>query len=304
MSQPGEWRRWAGYLFVTASFVFLAAVVQRNWGEMRGFSWELRPVRLALSVGAHVAVLVWGVWVWHLVLRRLGAVVGFHATARVWFLSSLGRYIPGKIWQFVGAAHLGAAVGLEPFATVTSLALQTGFSLLAAALVAVYLLPPDVMASVGAGVDILRWLAPALLLLVHPRVIGAALALFQRVTRRATAEWAGGWGDGLLLLALSVVGWLLFGVALYLFVSALVPLEWSSVRLLAGAHALSFLVGYLVFIAPAGLGAKEGALALLLASLIPAPVATLVAVAARLWSVVSEVIPALALLRGPRPDGG
>ena len=68
---------------------------------------------------------------------------------------------------------------------------------------------------------------------------------------------------------------------------------------------MAFVAGYLVFIAPAGLGAKEGVLAALLTVHLPISSAALIAVAARLWTVVAEVFPALALLgRGVRsPDG-
>ena len=52
-------------------------------------------------------------------------------------------------------------------------------------------------------------------------------------------------------------------------------------------------------IAPAGLGAKEGALTGLLLGLLPLPVAAAVAVASRIWSAVAEVVPALIFLRGP-----
>jgi uncharacterized membrane protein YbhN (UPF0104 family) len=301
MKRRWDWRRWLSAVFVVAAFGFLGAAVYQNLEELRHFPWQVRPGLLLLSIALHVGVLLWGVKVWQLLLRRLRVEVSYRAIARVWFLSSIARYIPGKIWQFVGAAHLGASAGLPSLVTVTSLAVQMGFSLLAAGLTAIYLLPTSLGDLGGVAFPLLRWIAPLLLLLVHPSVIQAGLQLFHRLARRPTARWEGKWTDGVWLLALSVVGWVLYGAALYLFLAALVPrLPPTAVFPLGGMNALAFLVGYLVFVAPAGLGAKEGVLAALLATLVPGSVAALLAVATRLWSVAAEVVPALLFLRQPR----
>ena len=89
---------------------------------------------------------------------------------------------------------------------------------------------------------------------------------------------------------------LLTGLAFALFVDAIVPLGWEAVLPLAGVNALSFLAGYLVFLAPAGLGAREGAMAVLLRPFAPAGVAAVVAMASRLWTVAAELLGALVIL--------
>lgn len=300
MSAAQVARRAFGALFIAAAFGFLGAYVLRNLGELRAFPWSFRPFPLVLSVAANVGALCWGVWVWKLLLRRVGVEIAFPALARIWFLSALGRYIPGKIWQFVGAAHLGASAGLPPVVALTSLAVHTGFFLVGAVLAAVYFLPTSIGDIGGVGLPLLRWAAPILLVAVHPVVIRRGLGWFHRMARRAVVPWEGSWGDGIRLLALAGVAWVLNGLALALFVGGLIPLSPAAAPSLVGINALSFLVGLAVFFAPAGLGAKEGAMAALLVAVgIPAAVAALLAVAARLWSVTAEVVPALLLLRRP-----
>jgi glycosyltransferase 2 family protein len=295
------WRRAAGFLFVAAAFLFLGLYVAGNMGTLRAHPWNVRFDLLVLSLGSHVAGLAWGVRVWQLLLARMGASVGYLDLARVWFISSLGRYIPGKIWQFVGAAQLGGDAGIPRTVVVTSLAAHTGFFIVGAAMVGVYLLPLG--AEVGmAYASLLHWLAPLGLLLVHPRVIEAALAVVRRTTGRRLEAWNGRWIDGIVLVALSVVGWLITGFALYLFVGSLTPIPLTAAPVIIGMNALAFVVGHLVFLAPAGLGAKEGALTVLLSIYVTPPVAALLAVATRLWTIVAEVLPALLLMRR-RPAG-
>ncbi|MEX2584315.1 MAG: lysylphosphatidylglycerol synthase domain-containing protein [Gemmatimonadota bacterium] len=294
--RPGRYRRLAGTLFAVAAFTFLAVFVARNLEQLRAHEWSIRPGLLGLSILLNIVGLAWGVRVWQLLLRRLDTSVRYLALARVWFVSGLGRYIPGKVWQFVGAAHLGRVAGLSPTIAVTSLAVHTGLFILGALVVAVYLVPSPVGDLGGIAVDIVRWTGPLLLLLAHPALIGGCLNLVRRATSSAMAEWRAGWGYGVGLVLLSAIGWIVSGAALFLFILALTPLPLSGLTGVIGINALAFVAGYVVFIAPAGLGAKETALTALLAFYVPAPVAAVLAIAARLWTVAAELIPALLLL--------
>ena len=67
------------------------------------------------------------------------------------------------------------------------------------------------------------------------------------------------------------------------------------------ATALSFAGGSLLSIAPAGIGVREAALAVMLEPYVPAGTATVVALAARLWSVAAEgLLGGIALLLSRR----
>lgn len=303
-------KRALSFALVAAALAFLGAEIWRNADQLRSFRWEVRPGLLALSVAALSAVLLWGVVVWQLVLRRLGARVPFRALARAWFLSNLSRYIPGVVWQFVSLAQLGPAAGLAPSATVMSLLVQMGFMLLSAGILGVYLLPLELAAELGARSPALAWVAPLLLgmrwaaplalVLVHPVVVRAGLALVGRVTRRQTLRWEGNWAEGVGFLLLSGVAWVLYGLAFYLFLLSFVEVPPAELPAVIAMNGLAFVVGYLAFFAPGGLGFKESALALLLSGVVPTAVAASLAIAARLWTIAAEVLPALFLARGAR----
>lgn len=262
----------------------------RNLHELRRFSWEVRPALLLLSVGVLALAFVIGVWIWQLILRRFSIVIRYRTLARIWFLTNVARYIPGKIWQFVGVAQMGGAAGLPRLTAVTSLALQMGFTLAAALIVGVLLLPAsgDIAGRIVAS---LRWLTPIALLAVHPRAIGLGLVLLRRITRREVADWRGSWGEGVWLLTLAGLAWLVYGTAFYLFLQALIPLPAAALPPVVAMNALAFAAGYVVLIAPAGLGAKEASLAGFLSMLVPLPVAAALAVAARLWTMAGELLP-------------
>lgn len=285
------------------AFAFLGAIVGRDLRALASYPWSIRPGVLALSLLVHVAGLAWGVWIWQRMLRHMGIDLPFLPLARIRALASLGRYIPGKIWEFVGAAHLGTATGIPVAVTLTSLAVFTGFVVTGALLLSAWLLPLEAMAA-GVRLDWLRWAAPLLLVFLHPAVVRFSLRLLGRLTRREPVRWTGSWLDGVGFVALTLVSWALGGLALYLFILSFTTLPPSTIPAVIGINAAAFAAGVAVFVAPAGLGAKEGALAALLTLFIPAPVAALLAVASRLWTVAGEVLPVLLLARLRGGAGG
>lgn len=84
--------------------------------------------------------------------------------------------------------------------------------------------------------------------------------------------------------------WNLYGACFYLFLLALLPEHSFSVIEIIGAWTLAYLVGYWTIILPAGIGAREAALLVLLSPIIGAEQAGIVVVGARLWSLIGEVI--------------
>ena len=55
-------------------------------------------------------------------------------------------------------------------------------------------------------------------------------------------------------------------------------------------NAAAYLIGYVSFITPSGLGFREGALVAFLSPFFPTPVAVALALAARLWSTAGEML--------------
>jgi hypothetical protein len=270
--------------------VFLGRSIARDWPRVRAFPWQPNLPVLGLSVLALVGVLGFGVFVWSLVLRRFEHPrVAFATLLRIWFLSNLARYIPGTVFQFLTAAQLSRSAGLSAAVLITSLLVHTGVTLLAALVLAACTLGGPLLPGIPLG-----WLAGGCLLLalllVHPWVLNTAIGVVPRLLRKPVLRWSGSWGYGAGLLLVAVASWLLYGGAYYLFLRSLTPLPVERLPVLSGINALSFLVGYVVIIAPAGIGFRETAMQRLLLPLLPAGVAGVISIAARLWNVAGELL--------------
>ena len=237
-------------------------------------------------------------------------------TFRVYFLASLGRYVPGKVWQLAGLAVLAQRAGLPPGTSMAAAVfaqfafLTTGLLLLAVLLPGYAEFWPALIAAISIAVAALGAYLIAATPLGH-RVRSAVLrragvgrakletafSIADRVRVRDAVRWE-------LLYALT---WLLLGVAFALFVGAFVPaaLSIGDARFHAGVVAASYLAGYVVMIVPAGAGVRELTMSALLAQhpAIPASAAVLIAVASRVWFTVAELLPLafVPLLPGGEP---
>lgn len=252
------------------------------------------------------AVNVVHAFLWRRILRDLGVgAPDAGSTLRVYFIASLGRYLPGKLWQLAGLAMLSRREGL-PGGAATACAIIGQLAFVVTGLLLLALLLPDSgrgMAGLAAASGLIALSAGVWLLLatraghgarewLRARVpaassrIGAAFDLADRIRPGRAAVWLVGYG----------LSWVAIGVAFTLFVDAFVPGAASSARALSGAIAASYLAGYLALV-PAGLGVREATLSLLLAQVptVPVAAALVIAVLQRVWFTVAEILPLAAL---------
>jgi hypothetical protein len=146
---------------------------------------------------------------------------------------------------------------------------------------------PDLVSRFGwAGAFI-----PLALIVLHPRLINwMARKLARRSgTKPPELRWSGLVRPLLWMLP----AWVGYGVAGYVLAD---PFTDSVLRLAVvctGAFALGWLVGLLVFLAPAGVGAREAVLILALTPLLGAPAAATVSLMLRVGHTVADLLLAL-----------
>jgi len=66
--------------------------------------------------------------------------------------------------------------------------------------------------------------------------------------------------------------------------------QWTDAWGLTACFAFAWIVGFLSFLTPGGLGIREGLLSLLLSRYMPTPQATLVALLCRVWMLSAEIV--------------
>jgi hypothetical protein len=91
-----------------------------NWQSLRTqqIEWRFGPSWIAGSVLVVFSTYAVLIEAWRRVVVSMGERLPFPAAARIWFLASFGKYVPGKVWALAGAAVLAQRAGVDPSAAV------------------------------------------------------------------------------------------------------------------------------------------------------------------------------------------
>ena len=216
-------------------------------------------------------------------------------------LSQLGRYLPGKVGQFVWMLSLSRKFGIEKkravLATCFQLAFQCGLGCLIGFLVlrnteAAPLLqdiPTDFQMSGKTGLligSIGGITLGAGTIFFYRRRIGEVFFRLKKYDFRTTLLISG----ALRLISDYLILWGLLGITFFLFIKSLYPVEVSQLIVVIGIYAVAWSIGFLSLVTPSGLGVREGILSLLLTTVLPPATATLVALLSRLWTLSAELL--------------
>jgi len=294
-------RRIAGYLLAIAILFFLGDLLYRTWGDLAksGFQFEFDLPRLAVSLALLVVARAFAVEAWRRILISLGERFGFAFGARVWFLSNLTRYVPGNIWQVATMMVMVEQQGVSKTNALLSQVIYTAIALANAGLLGLMfiLVRTEIVngvlpVSIAASAPLIAALAfiALIVFLALPPVNRLIVALTARVTRREIAAPTPTFARGLVPPLFSLAMWLTNGIAFYLFVDSITPTSLTQLPAFIAMNAGAYWIGYLSFVTPSGLGFREGALAWMLASFFPAPLAVALSLVTRLWTTAGEIL--------------
>ncbi|MEE6305795.1 lysylphosphatidylglycerol synthase domain-containing protein [Plantactinospora veratri] len=295
----GRWRLARGAAQVTVTGAFLGLVgwsVARRWPEVPAVLGELSPPGLLLAGLAAAVAGLCGCLAWRAILTDFGVDLPLRGAARIFFVGQLAKYLPGKVWPILVQARLGRAYGVPGRASAVAALLAMLVTLGTGLLLAAAALPLLGDRAVADYWWVLLAVPPALLVLWPPlvnRILAALLRLARRepMPRPLSARGIGG------AVGWSLATWLGYGAHLWLLLADIGAGGGPDLLLRSiGAFAGSWSVGFLLAVAPAGVGPREVALPLLLGPTVAGPAALVATVLSRLLlTTVDLLLPAVAV---------
>jgi uncharacterized membrane protein YbhN (UPF0104 family) len=269
-------------VFVAAGLAFVVRALLQ--GIHDGSFHDLNAGWLAAMGVTAIAAMAYVGARWSQAARVVGADLSVGDAVPLYFQGEIGKYLPGAIWAVVGRGELATRNGLARSAAYASVAISLAGMYLAGALGAVLLLPFAAGAKGGlAVVGVCVFLLVGLLGL-HPAVVGRAVAVVERLSRRKLDIVIPSWRDAVLLVAGYLPAWALVGLAQWFAVRALGVSE--PISHVAFAAAVSWCAGFLAIPAPGGIGVRESVF--VLTSGLAAHDAAAAALLARLAFVVAD----------------
>lgn len=281
---------------------FAGRKILSNWNEISGYDWKIRPVLLILSIFCHQIALVIYSKMWCYVLESFGHDIPLKYAFRISNLSNLGRYIPGKIWSAMGAIYLLKPFGINKEMAFASWILTTIFILPPAFLLGLsaLLIYPETISYIGGFgsgtiVILVFVICLSVFLMFYPDRAIKILNKFITKLKRPALNFTFGKKTAIKIFAGYLIGWIIYGIAFFIFLNSIMLNPGIPITVAIGSFILAYVIGYLAFFSPGGLGIREIVLIAILSPYI-GPLAAGIAGFARIWNIISEIISALIAL--------
>lgn len=277
------------WVVVVVIFVFLVRRLQHDWPTVRDALGHLRWWWITVSVIPGFLYFIPRVVAWRSLLGTLGVRVSFWQSGKIWINSEIIRYIPGNVWSVLGRVTQATSLGTSKTVVFSSMVLEAlQLSAACAGLSAVLLIGFPEWTFPGRAM-LLAAAAAATLLAGNRRVVQWFVSIVFRVLKRRDAV-------PVVSAQFRAYGWMLFSWLCFSLFQLCITFALGitfgiadSVTLM-GAFLLSWLIGYLSFITPSGLGVREAAIVVLLRPFMGIPEAIIVAVVSRVFMILVEIL--------------
>lgn len=295
----------AQWLFAAAVVVYAARALRGQWRAAGDRLTEISPSWPLLALATLIVLMTYLLLIdtWRRVVLDAGETFTGRDAARIWFVSNLGKYVPGKIWSIAAMTVMARQSGVSPLMAAGSSVLVSLVSSLAGIGVVLVAGAQAVDRPVLAG---LLGISIAAALIAIPTALPLAGRLLRKATGReftlpsisASTIW--------MTAIRSVAAWIAYGLAFQIFVQAILGSSGGATTSYVAVYAASYIIGFLALFAPGGAVVRESAMiaGMLRLGLSGEADALAVAVASRVWLTATELVPGfayLALTRRPIP---
>lgn len=287
-----RWRSIVSPVITTLVLLLFAYVLYQQWqtGQFRELKYPVMPFLVSALGMFGLAVLLGFLWSWILGLVS-GKKTKVMELLYAHFISWLARYVPGKVAQVASKIMLGENAGYRRGALMASTFYENAFFIGSGVSAVLFCLGPAFLKSALSSDLSERWIALFAVILVAGLLLSSYLLpsiarLF--VGDKVVGDWAISARSTMSLFIAYHFPHVVAGAGFYFLLAALMPQNSVTLPEAIGILTAAHIGGMLAFIVPAGLGARESILALLLAPYMPVDQAVLVALITRAWSIVAD----------------
>lgn len=276
----------------------LGFALYKQWKSVEASLTSINWSNVAIGSVVQLAGLpLMGVISW-VVLRHLNTNRPLHKVTGIYFISQVAKYLPGGIWAFPGRAVAYQAIGVEKVTSVLSVIRELIVLFLGAALIGLLGLIQGLPISDWINFTTLFGILVCILLVILTQLPGfwkvlkglkllkkVNLTFFESGQSQLDLRWLG------YALIVSLLYWIITGIGFY-YITLAVTSNGASLTWLQSASifSLAWCAGFVIVLAPAGIGIRESAIAFLLSQTMTIGEALSVAIVARLWWTVTEAI--------------
>ena len=282
-------------------FYFVYKHFNQSWTELKSYDWNLDILLLLASILLHFVTFIMFSKVWCILIEAFGFKVKLSHAFKIAYITSLGRYLPGKLWPVIGMSYLAKQLDINEESAVASWVIALIFTLPSAFLASFIciLIEPEVFTDIlNQYLDWTIYLMATIVfcvsvvLIVKPNLIFSIINIILTKIKRPIINLNLNYKTALKIYFGYFLCWLLFGFSFLIFILSISSTSNIPMIPSIGAFIIAYQLGYLAFFAPGGIGVRELVLTTILVPFL-GPIAASVSIAARLWNMTTEIIAAL-----------
>lgn len=281
-----------GTIIILLSILYLGKSVYGNWNQIQNISWRPNFIFLFLSFSIEMFVQIMGVFFWTRIIKFLGAGIALKKALKIWFVSSLGRYLPGKAWHLLGMMFLLSKEGIPAEVSITSSIFVQVYSLVPGIIISAFSILPFVGNS-NVIIAILAISVFTVLFISHPKIIGKLIRfLAQKRGKNIVVPGISPMNSFLILLSY-LIYWILRGIGFFLFVKSFYfEIGFNLLPIAVSVFSSSYIIGLLFLLSPGGVGIRESVMLKMTDILlkIPTGIASGLTIFNRIWLTLIELI--------------
>jgi hypothetical protein len=263
-----------------------------NWYEIQEHTFSFRADYIGAAVlftAMHFIMLSFG---WQALTHTFKCGLPAKIGVPVWFVTYLGRYIPGKVLFVTGRImaynSLGTRIGPTTYATILDNIFHIYAALIVGSVTLVFVPGLPLFWKIGlcAGTVGLS------IILLNPYICNFILERAAR-KRRQDLEETHVPVTFLKLVSMTVIytaAYVPLTLGLYYFAKCFTDIPFSHAPWLAGGLGCALALGILAIVVPSGFGVREGVFTWLLQFFIGADIAAVFAIAARILMTIAELL--------------
>ncbi len=280
-------RLFSGRFLLIIVLLALGYYIYDNIDEILDYRFEFEWIPLLGSASAVTAGYVIMFMTWRMLARSFGLEAPLIASAKAFYLSQLGKYVPGKIGLVL--VRVNAYRGYPPGKVVLATAVEYAASFVSACIMILG-------SAVLTGIDLppwLRWSAmimpAALLAFLWPPFLKRIVNAVSRLAKRQPVGRVPSFPRMLLFVSMYMMVGLCWGLGLFLALNSLSPVDVRYYFAVTGSFWSAVLIGIAAVFAPSGIGVREGVLMLVLPAFVSRPTVMVGAILMRLVMTAVEL---------------
>lgn len=275
-------KRFFSYFIILFAFYFIFKNIFRNLEEIKFTIININWYYIIFSYLLLFPSLFFYSYAWQMIIKELekNKNLSFFNSLGIIAVTNLGKYVPGKIWFALSRMDFSKKFGFSEKNTFLSILLESFYLFLGAFFYFIFFLKKF-------------FFLPLLFLLiiVTPHFFKIVFNFLLKIFKKERVDFSFPIKKSIIILSLYVLCWFFQGIAFFLLIKSFYSeVNISAFFSLVGIYALSWMLGFIVLIAPAGLGVREGSILFFLKSIFPIGIASLIALLSRIWITIHELL--------------